>query len=95
MCTSLWVTQCARVQKEWADILARSPSVILKKNHSCQLKSLVTRKGETSLPFLRKVERKKSLENCRLVSLTYMPEKNMDQILLKTVLKHIQEKEVI
>ena len=46
-----------RVLKEMADVVpSHSPSYL--KNHGCLGKSLVTGKGETLLPFLRKGERK-------------------------------------
>ena len=46
-----------RVLKEMADVVAEPLSSYLK-NHSCTVKSLVTGKRETLLPFLRKGERK-------------------------------------
>ena len=45
-----------RVLKETADVVAELPPYL--KNKDCLVKSLVTGKRETLLPFLRKGERK-------------------------------------
>ena len=47
----------ARFLKELAGVIAKLLSIVFE-SHGCWVKSTMTAKRETSLPFLRKVERK-------------------------------------
>ena len=59
-----------RVLKETADVVAELPPYL--KNKDCLVKSPVTGKRETLLPFFKK-GRKEDLGNYRLMSLTSVP----------------------
>jgi len=69
-----------------------SPSYL--KSYDCQLKTLVTGKRETSLPFFKK-EGMEDLAIYRPVSLMSLPGKIMYQIFLEAMLRHIRDEEVI
>ena len=59
MCSSLW-GQTTRIPGSWRNQVRQLPSLAhsYSQRCGCQVKSPVTRKRETSLPFLRKVEGK-------------------------------------
>ena len=67
-------------------LLSHSPSYL--KNCGFLVKLLVTERKETLLPFLRKGERKTG-GNFRQVSLTSVPGKIMEHILLEAMLRHV------
>ena len=66
------------------------------------VKFLLTRKGKTCPPFLKRVKKKTQGKgkkedpgSYRSVSLSSVPRKIMEQILLETLLGHMENKEVI
>lgn len=69
-----------------------SPSYL--KSHGCQVNSWVPGKRQISLSFFKK-GRKGDPENCRSVSLTSLPQKIMEHILLEDILKQMWDEEAI
>ncbi|GAB0204364.1 mitochondrial enolase superfamily member 1 [Grus japonensis] len=78
------------VLRELADEVAEpSPSYL--RSHGSPVKFPLTGKGETEPPFLKKED----LGNYKLVSLTSVPGQIMEQILLETMLRHMENEAVI
>jgi len=80
-----------RVLRELAGEVAKPLSYL--KSHGRLVKFPVTGKGETSCPFLKR--EKNTPGNHRSVSLTSVLYEIMEQILLETMLRHMENREVI
>jgi len=82
-----------RVLRELADVVAKPLSMVFDKLCN-QVKSLVTRKKVTSYPSLKRIKNM-TQELPRPVSLTSVPGKIMEQILLEAMLRHVEGMEMV